>query len=468
MPTRNRSLTSVLHEFRNVGVSRVLVKELALNDNSKNQIYIGRGFQTLNLIPVRNVEPKEPRGNEKPINFKAKLDWTWLSSGRQVIAPHAQLILYPKYPEVRVSGFLRDCALDDLSSSLMNRRAKGRVLFVGIAKRTEIYACVGGRGSQLVSDWKRFKRKATDWRVVSKDIRHWSLVGERLGKGRAGFYRLELIEGKLQVGCIREIVEKLQELHRHGWHDAKRLTPSGTIVTSSGRNSGGNTLECLFDIASNPRKEPDYKGWELKNLDAQTARLTLMTPEPQEGLYKQKGVAEFVKRFGYPAENDRRRRNFASPHTISKRNPTTKLTLTIEGYSRRTKKITSNDGGIVLKTDAGVIAAKWRFTDLMFDWNRKHSRVVFVPSSSAVFAGRKYNFLQNVAIAEQSDFLLFLKALSDGKVNFDPGTNVVYTRGRAKAHSRSQFRIKPEDLNSLYRTFNCVSICEPIKVRRSK
>lgn len=466
MPRNNRSLASVLREFHKLGVSRVLVKELALNDNSKNQIYVGRGFQTLNLIPVRDVSPKEPTNNEKPVNFKAKLDWTWLSDGQHVVAPHAQLILYPKYPEVRISGFLRDCPVDNLAGSLMNSRAKNRVLFVGIAKRTKIYACVGGRTSQIASDWNRYKRKATDWQVVSQGVRHWSLVGARLTKGRAGFYRLELIEGKLEVGCIREILEKLQELHREGWHNAKRLTPSGIIVPSSGRNSGGNTLECLFEIASNPSKEPDYKGWELKNLDAQTERLTLMTSEPKDGLYKLMGAGEFVRRFGYPDETNPRRRNFASPHIISKRNPTTKLTLSIEGYSRRSKKITSNDGGIVLKTDRGVVAAKWRFTDLMFDWNRKHSRVVFVPSSSAVFAGRKYNFLQNVAIAEQSDFLLFLEALSDRKVYFDPGTNVVYTRGRAKVHPRSQFRIKLEDLNSLYRTFNWVSVCEPIKVRR--
>lgn len=118
------------------------------------------------------------------------------------------------------------------------------------------------------------------------------------------------------------------------------------------------------------------------------------------------------------------------------------------------------------QTDRGVIAAKWRFTDLMFDWNRKHSRVVFVPSSSAVFSGRKYNFLQNVAIAEQSDFLLFLEALSDRKVYFDPGTNVVHTRGKPRVHPRSQFRIKLENLDSLYRTLNWVSVCEPIKVRR--
>jgi hypothetical protein len=466
MPRNNRSLASVLREFRDLGVSRVLVKELALNDNSKNQIYIGRGFQTLNLIPVRDVTLKEPTKNEKPVNFKAKLDWTWLSNGQHVVAPHAQLILYPKYPEVRISGFLRDCPLDNLAGSLMNSRAKGRVLLVGIAERTKIYACVGGRKSQIVSDWKRYKRKATDWRVVSKSVRHWSLMGEPLKSGRARFYRLELIDGRLEVGCIREILEKLQEIHREGWHDAKRLEPSGRVVSSPGRNSGGNTLEYLFGIASNPSKDPDYKGWELKNLDAQTARMTLMAPEPQDGLYKEKGVAEFVRRFGYPDKKLSRRRNFASPHLIWKRNPRTKLTLTIEGYSRRTKKITSNDGGIVLKTDRGVIAAKWRFTDLMFDWNRKHSRVVIVPSSSAVRDGRKYNFLQNIAIAEQSDFLLFLGALSDRKVYFDPGTNVVYTRGKPKVHPRSQFRIKLEDLDSLYRTFNWVSVCEPIEVRR--
>jgi hypothetical protein len=247
-----------------------------------------------------------------------------------------------------------------------------------------------------------------------------------------------------------------------------RLDASGKVVSSQGQNAGGNTLECLFGIGSNASKEPDYKGWELKNIDAQNDRLTLVTPEPQGGLYGKLGVVEFVRRFGYRDSTNRNRKNFASPHFTSTLNKKTKLTLGIDGYSRREKKITNNDGGIVLKTSRGSIAAKWNFTDLMYDWNRKHARVVIVPSSSTQIDGRRYNYLQNVAVAEQSDFLRFLRALSERRVYFDPGTNVLFVRLRAKAHARSQFRIKLGDVSTLYRVFRWVNICEPIRIRTAR
>jgi hypothetical protein len=469
MASSERSLKSLIAEFAELGVVRVLVKELAPNDNSKNQIYIGRGFETLNLIPVKNVAPKEPRKNEKPVNFKAKLDWTWLSVRKRFVAPRAQLILYPAYPEVRISGFLDECDLDEPTSALMSARTAGRVLFIGVADRTKIYAHAAGRGSRVVSDWKLLKKNTSDWRIDWHDVRSWKLNEVPLLEGPGGFFRFELIDKKLTAGCIRAVLKKLQCIHRAGWHDAKRLEPSGQTVVARGKNAGGNTLECLFGIPSNPSKEPDYQGWELKNLDAQSDRLTLTTPEPKSGYYKEQGVVAFVEKFGYPDEKKKNRRNFASPHLFSQLNEKTKLTLSVDGYSVRKKKITNHDGGIVLKTRRGTIAAKWNFSDLMFDWNRKHSRVVVVPSSSALFDGRKYNFLQNVAIAERSDFLRFLQSLTTKKVYFDPGTNVIYSRGRrAKPHRRNQFRAKPKDLDKLYRVFRWVNICDPIVSRSRK
>jgi hypothetical protein len=90
MATPDRTPGSVLRQFKTLGVTRILVKELAPNDNSKNQIYVGRGFESLNLIPVRQVSAKEPfRRNEKPINFKAKLDWSWLCNHKCIAAPRA-------------------------------------------------------------------------------------------------------------------------------------------------------------------------------------------------------------------------------------------------------------------------------------------------------------------------------------------------------------------------------------------
>jgi hypothetical protein len=160
--------------------------------------------------------------------------------------------------------------------------------------------------------------------------------------------------------------------------------------------------------------------------------------------------------------------NFASPHFASKRNEKTKLTLGIEGYSHKKLKITDNDGGIVLRTTSGKVAAKWNFTDLMYDWNHKPAQVVFVPSSSTHIGGKQYIYLQSVTVAEQSDFLKFLRALSQRWVYFDPGTNVLFIKRHTRVHPRSQFRAKSEDLRKLYRFFRPVNICEPLRIRAKR
>ena len=44
--------------------------------------------------------------------IKAAVSLSWLGDNGQLVpAPGAQLILYPAYPEVRLSGFLRGCSV---------------------------------------------------------------------------------------------------------------------------------------------------------------------------------------------------------------------------------------------------------------------------------------------------------------------------------------------------------------------
>jgi len=224
----DRSLASVLRQFGKLGVRRVLIKELARNDNSKNQLYVGRSFANLNLIPVRQVLTKEPvRRTEKPINFKASLNWSWISGRGHAVAPNAQLILYPAYPEVRISGFLEDCPADSHTLKLMSVRSPGRVLVLGIADVGKIYAHVAEAGSKLVKGWKRTKRTQSDWKLEWRSPTDWSLRETPLRPGLARFYRLELVDGRLRAGSIKDLLERLQEIHRHGWHHASRLNASG-------------------------------------------------------------------------------------------------------------------------------------------------------------------------------------------------------------------------------------------------
>ena len=102
------NLRDIQRLFADVGCTRLYAKLLADNDNSKNQIYFGQDFKALNLFPNDGIAAAES-GKSGSI-FKAKLQFKWLlEDGATVPAHGAQLILYPQYPEVRFSGFLRGC-----------------------------------------------------------------------------------------------------------------------------------------------------------------------------------------------------------------------------------------------------------------------------------------------------------------------------------------------------------------------
>ncbi|MGB9181659.1 MAG: hypothetical protein WCB68_20685, partial [Pyrinomonadaceae bacterium] len=117
-----------------VGCRRLYVKELAPNDNSKNQAYFGSDFESLNIIPNRGIYTETT--SQRTI-FKSRLDFYWLDEeGRLLEAPNAKLILYPQYPEVRFSGFLLGSR--GAPSELWQPRKDGvtqlpkRLLFLGI------------------------------------------------------------------------------------------------------------------------------------------------------------------------------------------------------------------------------------------------------------------------------------------------------------------------------------------------
>jgi len=75
-------------------VEKIYVKELAANDNSKNQVYFGPGFKALTLFPMGEITPDPNAGN--PI-FKASVDYLWIGDDLSLVtSPSAQIILYPQ------------------------------------------------------------------------------------------------------------------------------------------------------------------------------------------------------------------------------------------------------------------------------------------------------------------------------------------------------------------------------------
>lgn len=429
--------------FSDKGCRQVLFKMLAANDNSKNQIYLGGSMKAANVLPFRNVRPDRKKGlaQSKRTNksiFKAELDFSWLDDqGGVAQAPHAQLILYPQYTEVRFSGFLLGCK--GAPSELMRERQAGRVLFMGICNDGSILGYTAGHDSPLAKE------------------------AESLELPLSGvFHELPMEE----VGDSKTVIMKeLFKIHRKGWIDGKRLSRDG-VKPYKASNAGGYTLEAELGIYPNGYSEPDFMGWEVKQhkvskFGSLAGRITLMTPEPTEGFYRDKGTKEFVYKYGAPDKNGvKDRLNFGGIHKVNERSERTGLILKLDGYDLE-GGLADSDGGICLVAENGEIAAKWPFAGLILHWNRKHSQAVYVPAiTQKSDSGTQYWYGSDVRLGEGTDVLLFLKAMFDGTVFYDPGIKVENVSTKPKVKKRNQFRIKSQDMDCLYDSMTVQSVLD--------
>lgn len=129
------NLTQLTQRYQDLGVKYLMVKKLSPNDNSKNQVYLGGSFEVLNDFAIQDVYV-DSSGDWEKERFKTKIDFSWINEvGDCFDAPNSQLILYPKYPEVRFSGFLVKCK--DRPSVLMTSRIPNRLLFLGLIPMEE-------------------------------------------------------------------------------------------------------------------------------------------------------------------------------------------------------------------------------------------------------------------------------------------------------------------------------------------
>ena len=144
------NLTNLKSLFINNGCKKVYVKTLVPNDNSKNQVHFGGSFEILNILPLSDIVTEEA-GDWNKERFKAKINFSWIDDEGQIfLAPQSQLILYPKYPEVRFSGFLARCK--KAPSELMTQRLAGRLLFFSVAQNGTILGYVTSPESEIASD----------------------------------------------------------------------------------------------------------------------------------------------------------------------------------------------------------------------------------------------------------------------------------------------------------------------------
>ena len=137
--------------FADNGCNKIYIKKLSPNDNSKNQVYFGGSFEILNILPISEIKTEEA-GDWNKERFKASINFSWISDeGNIYPAPNAQLILYPKYPEVRFSGFLAKC--ENPPSELMTQRLADRLLFFGVTNKGNILGYVAAPISEIATEF---------------------------------------------------------------------------------------------------------------------------------------------------------------------------------------------------------------------------------------------------------------------------------------------------------------------------
>ncbi|MCF8467208.1 MAG: MvaI/BcnI restriction endonuclease family protein [Sneathiella sp.] len=435
-----RNLEQLKAQMKRHGVATLLFKRLSPNDNSKNQIYLGGDYAALQILPFDTVTVDHNRKDSKRDRFKARLDFHWLDgSGETYAAPNAQLILYPKYPEVRMSGFLiktKKAPRRHLAS-----RDMGRTLLLGITKNRKLIGHVIGADNPVSHALEKFDSE----KVIN-----------------------EVFSESTDKSSRDELLERMKTIHEMGWIDSQKLNKEGVLQPYRAQNGGGYTLEALFGITPNGDNEPDFKGWELKQHSNRLRSpilggpVTLMTPEPNGGFYQIRGVREFVKTFGYPdTKGKANRMNFGGIHKVGLLQSRTGLTLTLKGFDPISGKITDVDGGLILLSENGVEAAIWHFDSLLEKWNRKHERAVYVSSDKqkAGKNGIQYRYGSTVALCTGTDFNLLLNSLAARAVYYDPGIKVENIGSPNESDKRrSQFRVKPKDIPELYHTLELVEL----------
>lgn len=426
------------------GVRTFYLKALSRNHNSKNQIYLAPDLSELSLLPMgeitSNTGTSSKRAGGGPI-YHAPVEWLWVDPTGLSLAPTAQLIYYPQYPEVRLSGLLMGSpnAPRDLLSIEKRGYEDGRLLVFGRNDRSQIIGMM-------------LSAQAPAAHTLSQ------LVDPRQ----------HLITSPVDLAVDPDsestLLDELARIHRLGWLESQQLRTDGTLQPCRGPRCGGHTLEANLGISMNGNAGPDFGDWEVKSHQVANfarpgiGRVTLFTPEPDAGVYWDNGVGWFAQHYGR-INAAGTRYDFTGAHTVSDLpHAATGLRLSIVGYDRESKTI-AGDGLIALSTAHGALVSGWSFSKLLQHWQRKHALAAYVPVVSSGHSPPEFSFGNLVHLARHTRFELFLRALDDGLVVYDPGIKLEkQPDGTWKPKARSQFRISFKSLDRLYEKFDEVDV----------
>uniref|UniRef100_UPI0035BE3B2F MvaI/BcnI family restriction endonuclease n=1 Tax=Gilvibacter sp. TaxID=2729997 RepID=UPI0035BE3B2F len=263
------------------------------------------------------------------------------------------------------------------------------------------------------------------------------------------------------------LLNELKRIYDLGWITSKRLDANGGLLPCRAPNCGGYTLEAELGVTPNGYSEPDFMGWEVKQFGVanfnrtKSKAITLMTPEPTDGLYKAKGAEFFVRTYGYKDKLGRPDRlHFGGVHKVGEKHHLTNLTMQLIGFDNESGKIRNSNGKIALLDENENETASWSFVSMLKHWNRKHNQACYVPSLSRQSEEREYRYGNEIILGTGTDFPMFLSQMANGNIYYDPGIKLENISTEPKLKKRSQFRIKSGFLPNIYKKNEIVNISE--------
>lgn len=388
------------------GVDRIFFKPLAPNDNSKNQIYVGGDLASASIFRFDSSD-LEYQGDGRRQRAKIKIPYFWMAAdGVLSVAKASKLIMYPQYPEVRFSGFLQGCKN---APTCLSRREEGRVLILGISENFSI-----------------------GYVVQKHDPIKQDILQAPSTSTQSAFRKLTV-----KLTDNKPIAEALATIIHSGPHESCRLRKKNGVSCVEpypirNNNAAGYTMEAKLGILPNADAKPDYEGYEIKTLV--NTNVTLMTPEPDSGLYKDEGLLSFLKKYGYQDEHGVYR--LSKRHKVGVQHPDTGLTLTLDyGDFHPVEKRFDFGGSISLIDDEGFVAASWDLDKIISHWLTKHSSTVIIRAKKEQGT---IQYMPEVIFCQGPDPVGLIQAFVDGYICWDPGLK--------ETKKRNQFRITLNNL----------------------
>ena len=466
---RATSMADIAAALQPFGADLAVLKLLPKNANDKNQVYFSSDYSSLHETYDLTLQErgdststtKSRKVTARKISEAVFNDFRWLRrDGTVVAAKSVKAIVYPQYPEARLSGFetVENTMPRSLSVSYTTE-------FPGVPRLLVLGRIPGGACVALM--------------CVDLSTPLIAEIGALPRFGDSRVCKLLTLDQSSSAKLLARLAGVVSRPIR-----GCRLDAFGRTLPFMGTQVCGYTLEHELGIVPNSGMDGDLYGIELKTHTQ--VKVTLFTPEPDFGLYAERssGFEEFMRRFGYESVAGEYR--LTGVHRAGVRCAKSKLTLRVREYRQQVLPdgepgwVLLDDGSrkpfpydpstsltakmdaveVVLEDDDGFVAAGWSLERLMNNWGVKHNEAVFLsadraenPNAEDAAAGFGYQvtFSPKVIWCRRTSAERLLRAISDGVIFLDPAPKFV-PADPSQNKRRAQWRVNDisRAVHSLY------------------